>query len=249
MNKEYIRIAEKSLILTDNGLIDAPENIGKIEDFLVIENLLEKIQQKLDSEKSLLKLKEEEKESLMERAINSAILIAVIAVLGAVIFPSALVGFALCGIIYELFVVAIYKKSLIGYKGEMAGKCRVINYLEEQLENEKLHLQELQKTPVQIQRKTKLYPILFSRTEVDDKLALENLKRQLLLQYKIGVEEKKYLKFYKEGILGEKLAGECTPDEMALIEKHFEDISQSEPTVGLSSPSKLEKKYKDTIDI
>ncbi len=238
MNKEYIYHDGNVIIRDENNVERTCEYSNNLDETLVQENLVEEIEDKiceLEKKDKDLNLKSL---VIMDIILNLSVFIGVplfiyfisavsyingvntvinttwgvieVWKLVSIVLNSALIGLFL--IPYDIFGII----RDVRIKKEKKGISNELNYLRERLLQEKDKLEELQ------QVKAKENPEKgFRITQVNDKKILEMLHGKIKLYYDCGYNGKKYYKYFKKGILEEKLSGKYSKEELEEIKRYL----------------------------
>ena len=233
MNKGYILIDGKAMVSDENGNYKEMDYKDNIDEILVEENVIEKMNDKIEKLENILKNKKERKRFIPISLID--LLLAYIA-MSAVVF--ALFGTnpfvsnidTIFGSVKEFYVylvaisvVAIpafgigFIKEYVDYKDDRAKYNALkieLDFLKSKIEKEKVKLETLRNAET---KSNNLKGVTSSK--VDDKEALEESKRYFELYRDLGFNLDKFNKYYKRGVLEDKLSK--FDEEFATITKEY----------------------------
>ena len=249
MNKEYVRVDDKVVISTDNGLKAPVEYSDYVQNVLVCENLKEVLDKKLDEvRKEKLKCEDSLKFSKSMSYIPATILMGAsvllpwVSTLGDNHMVDSVFGDVHSSTLAMMYMVPIALAGgaiLSGYsainyncnKKDLRGLENQIDYLEELLIDCSKILDEQQlknlfdekfgdKVSESVSEEdSKILKLPGEKELLDWLLISEELKAC----YDIGYNEKKYKKYYDKGILNDKLAKKYTDIGINFVEKHFQE--------------------------
>jgi len=240
MNKNCIYMDDKVIITDENGNYTVSEYYDNLDKVLVQENVIEEM------EKRIQKLTKESKKNpfLEKKYIPIYLYPAIIAPLVApplaiysitgnnpylcyidtvfgsvneVLFHSLLVfvlAFPFCSGLTLLDYFHNYKPNI----KKAQGINSELKFLENQIEKEKEILFSLQEVKTKDKDISKL-----KSTEVDDIQQLEELKSRLMLYNNLGSNRKKYLRYYKQGKLEQKMQKHYSETDIKLAKEFLEE--------------------------
>jgi len=239
MNKEYVYKDGKALIIDEFDNQKIVEYYDNLEEVLVEENLIEKIQEeikKLEKETSQYKKRSKFLKILLIWGpfllwtFGPLIIDPIIwNFLGANLEISTtlfktinlgtflgLISMPLFAVVGSLTALLIYSK-IKGKEQSQKGKETQLEFLRRNLveQNEILEKLKLEKTN-SLEKKD------FYLSKIDNKEALKKLKNFLSLYYTLGYNEEKYFKYYQKRILDNHLE-KFENDEIPLVYQYFEE--------------------------
>lgn len=241
MNKEYIYVNGKIVVLNEEGMRTPIEYSDNLDDILVSENLIEEMESKQQELESNLKVEVASKKN------NKMMAVMILAVfsLGSLIIPNLLTtAFGINEIIETIFgsmtfltAMTISMVPLFTFVGLLISSLPFTNYLiskktinglnseieflSKRLSKEKERLINLQNEKGK--NKEEKIKQIDSSMKVSDKEALEELKSYLQLYYDCGYNGEKYSRYYMKGKLHNKLSRNYTDLGVRIIEEQIEE--------------------------
>ena len=196
MNKDFKIVGNNVIVFTDNKGRITREITNNIEDILICENNIEEMEEKLQNNLDKIKrAKNKIKSSWSDIGLGCLWLF-------NFILNSTLGNwFAAC--CHILCSICWFSKGYFTIKPELkfikASNC-VVKELEDNLNQEQEKLNELNKD-----KSNDLMYIAPSKKAIDKSAQIENLKRKLDVIYSYETHKTKLIKYYKKGILREKM--------------------------------------------
>lgn len=242
MNKEYMYVDGKVVILNENGMKTPIVYCDNIEDILITENLIEELEKKVDENQKKI----ERINSYNCSKINIIMPVLLFSI-GSIVIPIFLTPLFGTNEIVETIFGTMHLSTLIStvltpvfsffgvmeslslnlrdknFKKEKKGYEGEIEFLLKELNSKKERLCKLQN------EKNKTKESEFSKNsfskKINDKDQLELLKTLSSFYYNCGVNEKRYLKYKENGTLKQELAKE-QHDEfgVSLIENYLNEV-------------------------
>ncbi len=242
MNKEYIYVDNKVIIIDENGEKKVAEYYDGLDDILVQENLIETLEDKsIELERKSRLYKKNNMKHYIPFFLPMTLLITTV---GANLLFYGLTGsnsfstqintrfgtfssgqfLSMISSILFLPVAALlefdtyrqYKRSL----KEEKGVNNELEFLKKQLLEEKQVLEDLK---IKKQENNKIDEKEFKVVKVDDKQQLDTLNSNLYLYFDLGYNEEKYLKYYQQGKLDEKLKDSYNDLGIEIIKETLEE--------------------------
>ena len=226
MNKEYIQVGEMYVVNTDNGL-KKKERLNNTTEILETENNIEEMKNiKKDIEnKEFFNFKTIFDSFISKDFAKTGLIIAPICILisiGMVMSNSLILSLLLaptaisCG--FSILIIASKISTSKANKFDNIMHEKANDYLEKELEKEKQKLNELNKESVVLPKYD--LGILDETVKIDRTKLIEDLKLKLELIGTYELNKKKYIKYYENNSLYEKLSNEgYSKNEILLIEE------------------------------
>ena len=238
MNKEYIYIDGKAIVVDETGSKNPIEYYENISEVLVKENLIETMENKIKELLKEKKLLENNKKPLLFDLIPSIMLfilpyilptILIKLLIGANPLIDSIFGFIKLGTLTSIvtgplmnILGILFLSDTFLRRKESVKEINAINseleFLENNLENEKQIIEDLKKNKNK-PNKVDGYEVV----KVDSEKELSDLKELSNLYYNCGYNEKKYYEYLKKGILAKKLEKKYTDKGIEKIEEYLEE--------------------------
>lgn len=222
MNKEYIYLDGRVVIIDESQNKKQIEYKENLDELLVQENLVETIENKINELK--IKIKNKKSDIKINKYFKHICMLIASGALTCLAFTLVglnLIGLILglitiftYGIIYYPFAISVEKNTLRKYQSYTAQLEKLIDMYD----IEKVKLENMKS----IDQEAKPIEQGFKTVKVDDKKVLQDLKETLILYYTIGNYEKRLSKFYQKGILRDKLEKKSYwSDKIEIVEDYF----------------------------
>jgi len=218
MNKEYIYIDDKIEVKDEFGKTKKVDYSDNIEEILIKENIIEQIELE---QKKLLNEKKHNKNinfKLLKKSIFTLLSIPmVLIVLPLITGITELVALPIIGCILAT-IIPVYLSLFLIYEYNKTNKINKgidfgLNYLENELNQEKEKLEKLKKNK---RKQDEIIKVSVSK-RVDDIKELKRLKETLLIYYNCGYNQDKYTKYLNRGKLNDRLNKTFNEEQINII--------------------------------
>ncbi len=234
MNKEYIYIDGKAIVIDEKGSRTPIEYYDNLDEVLVQENLIESMEKKISKlEKENTRHKKDSKHYI---PIAPALIIfsivaghfmasmwnlpqAAITIFGSqspsVVLPICLIAvFTPLYLLFDFAYYRLYREN----KKKKKGINSELEFLKKQLGKEKEHLESLKGEITKEKENTDFRTVI-----VDDERQLSALETYEDLYFDLGYNSDKYLKLYHQGRLEAKLESTYNETEIEIAKEYLEE--------------------------
>lgn len=232
MNKEYIYINGNVVVKDELGEQRPVEYSDNIDEILKEENIIEQIESRL----SVLRCSDKQFKNMKYKDFIPWILV-IFSLIFAIILPgyihiksyleNIILNEEVINLIKAMFIfgASTFSVSMLytlfeyfNLKNVKKGNSKELELLEKRLILEKDKLNNLKNSKAVVKENKN-----FKVVKINSLEELKKLRRYCDLYYKLGILEKKYLKYYQNEKLEKKLSKYYTNEELYIIEDYFKE--------------------------
>lgn len=241
MNKEIITMNGIAIVEDEKGNKRQVDNCNNLTEILIQENIIEELENKkkeIEAEKIRNEISiNKQKANLIVNAVYNLLLVVLVPIgihllfdavdcssiilniLGNISLNSLVTSFSFFStLILSVPILAIEKSDIEKLENELRANENLYKYVTGELSKQKTVLEELNNNKKLVEN---IDDDTLRTSKINDENKMYNLNYYMDLYYQCGYDYNRYLKYYNNGKLREKLKKDFTEEEIEIYENYY----------------------------